>query len=373
MPPPGATGLIGDMTDWRKRDPIPVVNGEPVVLNLPRGAWVEYAWVDAAGEAFADPDNDQKSLNPWWPYPRAAVVGQYARHPLWQGPDTTSKGTAHRLTWAGTVFPGTRRAIVYTPHGHNPQHPTPIYYVQDGVAFYRTGKLGDLMDRAVQRGVAGGAVLVFVEPGERNDEYYLNDRYLDFLRQEVFPRVEGELATPAERGLWGASLGGLISLYLGSRHPDLFTRVVSHSGAFIARPGAKYASGVIDTTTAGEWLLDQLKQNPPTHLKTSLDSGVMEWLTGPNRRMAALFADQFLPHQYREYPSGHNWVTWREALPEAYLYMQGHETQAIPKFHDREAQLAQAVNDALRELRREGNLTEEEIAQIVERELKRPL
>ena len=39
--------------------------------------------------------------------------------------------------------------------------------------------------------------------------------------------------------------------------------------------------------------------------------------------MAGLFADLGLAHQYREYPSGHNWVTWREALPEAFLYLQG--------------------------------------------------
>ncbi|WP_291426719.1 alpha/beta hydrolase-fold protein, partial [Deinococcus sp.] len=177
--------------------------------------------------------------------------------------------------------------------------------------------------RAMQAGLATGAVLVFVEPGDRNEEYYLNDRYLEFLQREVFPRVEGPLAAVSERGLWGASLGGLISLYLGSRHPELFSRVVSHSGAFIARPGATYPSGVIDTTTAGEWLRGELEKTPPAHLKISLDTGVLEWLAGPNRRMAALLADRFLPHQYREYPSGHNWVTWREALPEAFLFMQG--------------------------------------------------
>ncbi|AIZ43902.1 enterobactin esterase [Deinococcus radiopugnans] len=322
-PPPGAVALVGDFTDWRKHPPLPVTAGQPLTLRLPRGAWVEYAWLDAAGEAFADPDNPQKSLNPWWPYPRAAVVGEYARHPLWLAPEATRKGTATRLSWEGGVFPGTRRAIVYTPHGHEAGTPLPVYYVQDGVAFYRTGKLGDVMDRALEAGLATGAALVFVEPGDRSEEYYLNDRYLDFLTGEVFPRVEVELVTVSERGLWGASLGGLISLYLGSRHPELFSRVVSHSGAFIARPGARDASGVIDTTGAGEWLLEELRQAPPTHLNTSLDTGALEWLTGPNRRMAGLFADLALPHQYREYPSGHTWVTWREALPEAFLYMQG--------------------------------------------------
>lgn len=323
-PPAGATGLIGDMTDWRKRPPLPVTAGQSITLTLPRDSWLEYAWVDAAGEAFADPDNPQKSLNPWWNYPRAAVVGRYPEHPLWQAPDATQKGETHRLTWEGGVFGGKRRAIVHLPHGYAGET-LPVYYIQDGVAFYRLGRLSELLDRAVQAGEAEPAVLVFVEPNERNEEYYLNDRYLDFLQQEVFTRVEGELAQASVRGLWGASLGGLISLYLGSRHPELFGRVVSHSGAFIARPGAKDERGVIDTTAAGEWLLEQLRADLPRHLKLSLDTGTMEWLTGPNRRMAALFADELLPHQYREYASGHNWVTWRSALPEALLYMQSRD------------------------------------------------
>lgn len=321
-PPAGAVGLIGDFTDWFKRAAlVPSNKHENITLTLPRGAWIEFAWINAQGEAFADPEHDLKSLNPWWNYPRAVSVGEYQRHSLWQQPAATQTGTAHRLTWQGKIFPGTRRAIVYTPYQHQPNQPLPIYYVQDGVAFYRTGKLGEVMDRAVELGLAEKAVLVFLEPNNRDLEYYLNDQYLEFLTSEVFPQVEGIYAQPSVRGLWGASLGGLISLYLGSQHPKLFSKVVSHSGAFIAHPSA-ISNGNIDTTNSGEWLYQTLKNNPPRHLQTSLDVGIVEWLTGPNRRMASLFSDLFLEHQYREYPSGHNWITWREALPEAFLYMQ---------------------------------------------------
>lgn len=324
-PPAGATALTGDFTDWKKRAPIPVVDGQPITLTLPRGAWVEYAWLDASGQPFADPDNAARSLNPWWPYPRAAVIGEYAQHPLSRDTSTVPLGNAHRLNWEGRVFPGTRRAIVYTPAGYDPAQTYPVYYVQDGVAFYRTGKLGELQDRALAAGLTRPAVLVFVEPGDRNEEYYLNDRYLEFLSSEVWPRVEDgySVSRSAEgRGLWGASLGGLISLYLGSHHPELFSRVVSHSGAFIAHPDGRTGSS-IDTTTAGEWLRETLEVTPPRHLRVSLDTGTLEWLTAPNRRVAATLADLGVAHQYREYQSGHNWVTWRSALPEALLYMQG--------------------------------------------------
>lgn len=326
IPPTGAVSLIGDMTDWQRRPPIPVVDGQAITLRMPRNAWIEYAWLSATGEPFADPDNPTQSLNPWWSYPRVAEVGSYPQHLLWQqvqGMQLTKmqKGHISRQTWEGRVFEGTRRLVIYTPPNYAGEA-LPVYYVQDGVAFYRTGKLADLMDTALALNLVDKAAFIFVEPLDRNNEYYLNNDYLHFLQDEVFPRVEGELLHLSERGLWGASLGGLKSLYLGSHHPELFSRVVSHSGAFIAHPKQRQALK-IDTTTAGEWLLEQLQKNPPRHLKTSLDSGVLEWLCGPNRRMAALFAEQGLEHQYREYASGHNWVTWRQALAEALLYMQG--------------------------------------------------
>jgi len=321
-PPAGATALVGDFTDWQKGTPIST-GGEPVTLELPRDSWTEYAWMDAHGKPFADPDNPQKSLNPWWPYPRAVQVGAYHRHPLWDAPAPPTPGRADRLAWEGEVFPGTRRAYVYTPPGYDPGATHPVLYVQDGVAFYRTGRLGELLDKAVTAGLIRPAVLVFVEPGDRSREYYLNDDYLTFLTREVFPRVEGTYAVArdsAGRGLWGASLGGLISLHLASQHPELFSMVVSHSGAFIAHPDGKDA---VDTVTAGEYLRERLAADPPRHLRVSLDTGVLEWLLAPNRRMAGLLQDLRIPHQYREYQSGHNWVTWRAALPEALLYILG--------------------------------------------------
>ena len=326
-PPAGATGLIGDFTDWDKQPPLPVRAGEPIVLTLPRHAWVEYAWLGDDGKPFADPDNPRKSLNPWWSYPRAAEVGEYPHHPLWAGdaPLGTQRGEAHRLTWDGNVFAGKRRGYVYTPPGYDAAQRYPVYYVQDGVAFYRTGKLGELLDRALAAGLIDPAVLVFVEPLDRNAEYYLNDRYLDFLMAEVLPQIEAEFSVrrdAAGRGLWGASLGGLISLYTAWQHPELFGRVVSHSGALIASPEGRQG-GRIDTTTAGEWLREQMQQRPPEGMRISLDVGTLEWLTAPNRRMAATLQDAQTLHQYREYPSGHNWVTWKNALPEALLFVQG--------------------------------------------------
>jgi enterochelin esterase-like enzyme len=339
--PAGAVSLMGDFTDWDRFPALPVdPTTQRVSLEVPRNSWVEFAWLDAQGKPFADPEA-AKTQNPWYAWARGVEVGTYARHPMLegrlegksklentlehqQGPHQT--GTVHRHSWQGTVFAGTRRAYIYTPPHYDPQNQYPVYYVQDGVAFYRTGRLGEVLDHLLERGHIAPAVLVFLEPNDRNLEYYLNPLYPVFLETEVLPYIEAHFAVrrdAAGRGLWGASLGGLISLYTALERPELYSRVISHSGAFIAQHGAVTPQGKHDTTHAPESLLERITAHPPQHLQIALDCGTLEWLCGPNRRMAAALHDHKIPHQYLEYANGHNWVGWRNALPEALLYMQG--------------------------------------------------
>lgn len=324
FPPEGAVALTGDFTDWHRSDAVPL-SGAPIELEFPRNSWIEYAWVGEDGKPFADPDNPQKSLNPWWNYPRAVQVGTYELHrvlKMMNSKKDVPAGVVHRHVWEGQVFSGTRRAYVYTPPGYDAAKQYPVFYVQDGVAFFRTGRLGEIADQLIAAGQIQPAVFVFLEPNDRTVEYYLNDRYFDFLKTEVMPLIESTYAVrtdPEGRGMWGASLGGLISLYTASQHPEVFRHVVAHSGAFLAEPGRVD----FDAYEAHPWLLDHLKLNPPEHLRVSLDTGTIEWLCPVNRKMASLMHELGIRHQYREHQSGHNWVTWRNAIPEAMLYILG--------------------------------------------------
>jgi predicted alpha/beta superfamily hydrolase len=58
------------------------------------------------------------------------------------------------------------------------------------------------------------------------------DRYAKFLIQEVMPFIQREyraLPDPRVTGMGGSSLGGLLSLYLGLRHPHIFGRLAALS------------------------------------------------------------------------------------------------------------------------------------------------
>lgn len=61
------------------------------------------------------------------------------------------------------------------------------------------------------------------------------DNYLDYLIHTIKPMIDSEFRTLKDRentGIMGSSLGGYISLYAGIKHPDVFGKIASLSGAF---------------------------------------------------------------------------------------------------------------------------------------------
>ncbi len=93
-----------------------------------------------------------------------------------------------------------------------------------------------------------------IEPEDRTAEYWFNERYETFLLQEVMKVIERDYRETQERGLWGASLGGLVAIWLAWRNSDLFSKVASQSGCFTAMPGGK------DYYHDPEWLTEQFHQ-----------------------------------------------------------------------------------------------------------------
>ncbi|BDG19290.1 ferric enterobactin esterase [Thermus thermophilus] len=298
-PPEGAAALIGDFTDW-ERNPIPLEG--PLTLEFPEGAYVEYAFLDREGRPFPDPDNPEKAENPWWSYPRAIKLPGF-RYEAPPAPKEEPKVHRHRL--------GERRFYV----AETGPSPKATVVAQDGVAFYRTAGLHKVARALFEEGEIPPVRLVFVEPIDRNTEYRFNEAYeAEFHR--VLEEVEGAYGPLNELVLVGASLGGLFSLWQAWRHPERFPKVLALSPALKAHPGGK------DAYRDEEWLLERFAEARRLP-RVYVEVGLLEWLLGPNRRFAALLADRKAPHAYRERPSGHNWVTWKQALAPGLRYLLG--------------------------------------------------
>ncbi len=308
--PVGASFIIGDFTDDKDR-PIALSEGQSLTLEFPRAALIEYCFLNANGQRFSDPGNSSLAENPWWREYRSVQLPGYEPHPLREPLDDVASGTTQSLTWDSKILAGKRRAYVYLPANFDQRKTYPVFLVQDGVAYRRTGKLSSVMENLIHLERIRPAILCFLEPHDRDLEYYFNSAYLEFALTEVLPQLEARypiVKAASSRGLWGASLGGLASVLAAMGAYETFGMVVAQSGAFQGRPGLTYQRG------GEEWLTAQLESSATLPLRLSVDCGQLEWLLGTNRRFAAMLWQKGYAHQYFEHPSGHNWTTWRNGL-----------------------------------------------------------
>lgn len=259
----------------------------------------------------ADPQNPQQPKYLWYNYHRAFSLP----HHLFQVPPRSVQcnGTIVRYEIPSRFLEGTRICYVYEPTSF----PSTTLYIQDGEAFYQKLALHQVADALLERKEIKPVRLVFIDPQDRVAEYWFNQQYEKFLLEEVIPFIDHKHGSTDERCLWGASLGGMVSAWLGWKHADIFSLVVSQSGCFTADPqGGNYYHDA-------EWLTAQFSQTERLPVRFYLETGQIEWLLAPNRRFAAMLVEKGYRHQYQERPSGHNWATWEQGLASALCYLFG--------------------------------------------------
>jgi predicted alpha/beta superfamily hydrolase len=133
----------------------------------------------------------------------------------------------------------TRHVVVWLPPGYDSVTSTryPVLYMHDGQNIYDprlsfTG-IDWAIDEAVVRLSRAGKIPPVIVVGawsssERGVEYSPWHRapdYARFLIEELMPRVNREFRTltgPANTAVMGSSMGGLLSYYLVSHHPEAF-------------------------------------------------------------------------------------------------------------------------------------------------------
>jgi predicted alpha/beta superfamily hydrolase len=147
-----------------------------------------------------------------------------------------------------------RDLIVYTPPGYHeqPWRHFPVLYLHDGQNLFdgatsfipgQDWHVGQTADACILAGQVEPLVIVgMYNTKARIREYTPTqvpklgggraDRYAKFLIEEVKPFIEREYRTQGGReniGIGGSSLGGLVSLYLGLRHADIFGKIAALS------------------------------------------------------------------------------------------------------------------------------------------------
>ena len=148
-------------------------------------------------------------------------------------------------------LPGLRSLIVYLPPGYDPESARayPVLFLQDGQNLFdprtsyipdRTWQVREQADAAIEAGEVAPLVIVGIyNAGDRRLAEYTHesdfqfgggqaDEYGLMLTREIMPWIAGLYRVSLERdstGVGGSSLGGLVSLYLGLRHPACFGKL----------------------------------------------------------------------------------------------------------------------------------------------------
>ena len=154
------------------------------------------------------------------------------------------------------IYPGTERKVtVYVPKQYTGK-PACLLVCMDGILYDAAAKL----DTLIAQGDMPVTIGVFVTPGVVKDAAggvvrYNRSREFDsvdatwasFLEKEILPQVEGmkladgrtvHLSADAnDRAITGASSGGICAMTAAWMRPDLFSRVYSAVGTFVAMRG----------------------------------------------------------------------------------------------------------------------------------------
>lgn len=239
------------------------------------------------------------------------VVGEMQEPPELAWVADLPHGRVEEFDFESSLLGNQRRVYVALPPGYDDAHTVrfPVLYVHDGGEYLSRARLPTILDNLLARQDVPPLIAVMVDPVDRTREYGANEAYARFVAEELVPAIDQRyrtLATREARGVMGASLGGLISTYLGLTRPHLFAKVGGQSSAFF-----------IETDT-----LKTLAQQLREPLRCYFDVGVYEPRFIPaHHDLIPLLEARDCPCLYQELQGGHNWTSWRAHLKDLLMFL----------------------------------------------------
>ncbi|HIE39455.1 MAG TPA: hypothetical protein EYP77_10395, partial [Anaerolineae bacterium] len=209
---------------------------------------------------------------------------------------------------------------IYLPPGYDVEsHTYPVLYLLHGHPFdeQHWDRLG--VDETAEAGIRSGAYppfLVVMPNGDPSPEgLYVSTSGGDhsvegLIVNELIPHIDRTYRTWARRegrAIGGISRGGVWSLEIGFRHPELFAAVGAHSAAL----SVNYPHPLYDPYT--------LATDPAAaSLRIWLDAGDVDWARAGVERLHQVLEEHGVAHEYVIGEGDHTNAYWSRMLP-AYL------------------------------------------------------
>ena len=246
--------VTGEFNQWDRRG-TPISHWEKPgifyrTMDFQGPVRVEYKLI-VDGEWMVDPfcpnniDNGIGEKNSYF------VVGDLRDPPELEVSASVPHGRVQEFEFESEVLHNKRHVYVYLPPGYDdrPDERFPVLYVHDGGEYLTRARLPTILDNLIHNQEIPPLMAVMVDPIDRIREYWANEDYGRFTETELIPHIDKTYRTLARRegrGVLGASMGGLISTYLGLSRPHLFSKVAGQSSALFLMEGERSASFVTD-------------------------------------------------------------------------------------------------------------------------------
>ncbi len=307
--------IVGDFNNWAAG-----TNGQDPAIGVPqRIDGTDWSYLEASvytnaraeyvllfpTEARADPHNPRLLMAAGGP--RSEI-----RMPQWQAqPELDDKtivpeGRVVAETIASRSLGANRRVWFYTPPGYDAsQDWYPVVYVLDGGAYVERMEAPLILDRLIAQKKIPPVIAVFVEPGERQEEYSRNPRWRAFMANELVTLTDTRFRTfpaPEQRVVLGSSLSAYGAVDLAVEYPNVF-------GLCAALAPPAQTPTVITNQTKG---LEAIRA-----VKFFVLAGTYDSMANGGRRLRTALDVGTGAITYMEVPEGHSIETFRGHLDDA--------------------------------------------------------
>lgn len=150
----------------------------------------------------------------------------FGAHPEIDGPASAAKGTVTDEQFQSRALKATRRVWTYLPPGYEgSQDLYPTVYFLDGGNYADWMAVPGVLDRLIASKAIPPIIAVFVEPGDRREEYSRNPAWRAFVATELVPEIDSRHRTfpaPEQRLVFGSSLAAYGAVDLAVEHSGVF-------------------------------------------------------------------------------------------------------------------------------------------------------
>ena len=299
--------VAGDFTDWKPvaLKVIKKKDGNQIdCFNFAKNARVEYKLI-VDDKWITDPLNPNKVDNGVGGENSVFTMPDY-KPTEWLNWKQSPESPLETIKINSKIY-GEREIQIYSPGSFEPLS---VMYLQDGSDYQKRAEASRVQLNLVIAKKIKPFIMVFLDPKDRMKEYWANDDYAKFLATEVVPAIDAKYKTIKSRdgrAVLGASLGGITSVWVGLKYPEVFSRIGGQSSSF----------WIDEKRVLKE--LKNLDANK-TKYKFYFDSGTQESEDIIDSREAVeILRQKAFDVTYVEGEAGHNWTSWRDRLADAFI------------------------------------------------------